>query len=177
MNYTINKTDIIKNLNYSFFSLGVLSLLYFFTSLSFTINYLMVILFFLLPVFIVLFLFIDYILNSTKGIIEISKDYIKIKDRLNSQEINKKEIIGVFIYGAPSIKRKSSFRIMPFECFHYVEIEIKNKPNIYISSLSCYNLYNKIEKEPLLIDLIKHKKEGLLKQGNWINSIFLNKLD
>lgn len=123
---------------------------------------------------IVLFLMIDYLLNTTKGDFIITDEYI-LND-VNDIEIVKEEIKEVIVFGAPSISRKSSFKLLPFEGFHYVKIICKNNV-IIMSSLLDFNLYEKISKERIFKNKIKFNKKGLTGRGSWINSIYLNELD
>ncbi|MEM6815881.1 MAG: hypothetical protein AAF600_16090 [Bacteroidota bacterium] len=118
----------------------------------------------------------DYIKNATKGSILIGANQIEIIDSNCSEVISKNEIKSVIVFCPPSVKRRSDFKLLPFEAFHYIEIKCRHRPNIIITSLCDYNLYETITKETLFEEILFFNRAGLSGNGSLINSIWLNKL-
>ena len=179
MTYKINNKSIYNNLSFSFFSIlfGIICHLLVLMNIVNFIDLTSIWLFILLLIILVPLLLLDYLINTTKGEIQIASDRLLIKDRGNEKQFRKEEIKKVTIYAAPSWNRKSTMRLLPFEDFHYVAINLKDKDTIYITSLSDHNLYTNIKKEELFTGLIYLHKKGLTGNGSTINSIFWNKLD
>lgn len=114
--------------------------------------------------------------NSYKGEITISSDEIILFEEDKKDVINKEDIIKVTLFAAPSVRRRSTFRLLPFEAFYYVTIQIKNHDDIIITTLSDYNLYENIRKEEIFKNKLYISKKGLTGNGSLINSIFWSKL-
>lgn len=177
MTYTIKSKEILKNLSFTFFLLvfGLICFYYnFLNSTVFDIRIIIVIIGIL--VMLTVLLLLDYLKNSTKGTIKIGDSEIEVIHSNGSTLIYRKNIISVTLYGAPSVNRKSDFRLLPFEAFHYVEVKCLNHPNILITSLSDYRLYENIAKEKIFKGFLEFNKGGLTGRGSIINSIWWNKL-
>lgn len=178
MIYKINKENIIKNIADSFFIIlfGIICQIisYYYNGFIDIIFILVIILILLL---IVVFLLIDYSLFSTKQIITINDKGIEVanNDKIINQ-IDKTVIKKVIIFGAPSIHRNSTFRLLPFENFHYVKIIINDNESIYISSLSDYYLHLSIREHIIFKDKVIFMNNGFTKNGMFINSIWWNNL-
>ncbi len=176
MKYKINKKDIFKNLSFSYFLIAVgiiyqIISFYFIDSMDMLVAYL----FIAILLGVVCFLFIDYLLNSYKGEIAIDSDRIILNEEDNMVVINKEDVIKVILFAAPSVKRKSTFRLLPFEAFYYVTIKCKNHDDIIITTLSDYNLYENIRKEEVFKNKIYISKKGFSGNGSLINSIIWTK--
>lgn len=163
MKYKVKGNIIFKHLSFTIFLIFVLIFAFIYDAF---ISDLMggldiYIIFISIQVLIVLLLLLDYKVNSTRGEVIIKDDVIKTNDFF----INKEDVLSIEIYGAPSVYRKSSFKLLPFECFHYVKI-VSNKKAIYISSLSDFNLYQNILKEKIFKGKIICNKKGLSNRGS-----------
>ncbi len=177
MTYEINNKEIIKNFSFCFFLLGSgIAFEYFNRHYYDVFDIKIIAIIILCLIFICLLLFIDYFNNSTREKIKIGDSEIEVINSGDSTFIYRKDIKSVTLYGSPSINRKSDFRLLPFEAFHYVEVKCLNHPNIIITSLSDFRLYENIAKEKVLKGLLQFNKGGLTGRGSLINSIWWNKL-
>ncbi len=178
MIYRVTKNVIFQNLSYTFFAIGVAVLFGVLQEYKILLFDMRIIYFITAIVLLIALLqLFDYLKYLTKGEIKIDPEGIRILDRNLEKFIPKEDIVGVTVYGAPSIKRKSMFRLLPFEAFHYVDIECKSGENIIITSLSDYYLYWDICKEKIFNDKLQFNKGSLTSRGNMINSIFWNRME
>lgn len=176
--YKINKKDIFKNLIYPVFLiiLVIVFSIYCYNYSEFNSGNNLVIILISIQLILTAFLFIDYLTKSTKDIIHIDKDLIVVEKDGFEERINKASVVKAVIYAVPSINRDSNFRIFPFESFHYVHIQIEGSNDIYITSLSKYDLYKSLKKEPIFTDKLYFDKGGLFRNGSALNSIWFNNL-
>tara|TARA_R100000935_G_scaffold1439_1_gene4513 strand:+ start:65127 stop:65660 length:534 start_codon:yes stop_codon:yes gene_type:complete len=123
-----------------------------------------------------LFLLVDYLIHKTSGVFHFHKDTIELQIKNSLKIIRSEEISKVVIYGSPAVYKKENVFFLPFTCFHYAEIQLNDTSNLYVTSLSNYRLYQKLEKEPILQKKLYLKKGGWLKRGELFNSIWLNNL-
>ena len=127
-------------------------------------------LFYLIPMFIVVILLWDYYFHTKGQKVFFSDEDIVVKIVKGEKKYEKSNIEKVTIYAAPSFRRNSTFRLLPFEVFHFVEIKMnRGKGVIYITSLSDSELYYSIQQQSILKGKIYYKK-GLF------NSIFWSRL-
>ncbi len=178
MIYRINRTDIFKNLKYSI-SILIFAICCFLVNIIWEHIFDMRMILFLtaLQLLVVVLLFIDYLKNSSKGQIIIEHNQITIQEKTVKTIVLKKDIEEVIVYGAPSVRRKSMFRLLPFEAFHYVDIKGENFKSIILTSLSDYRLYWNISKEPIFKGKLKFYRGDKIASGSLFNSIFWNSLE
>ena len=178
MVYQKNSRDILRCLSFSFYLiLFAFGCHLYNVNLHYSIDMRVILLLVGLPVLLSILLLIDYNQNATKGIIELSLDEIAVRSSSSKLRIPKNEIISARVYGSPSIKRKSFFRVMPWEAFHYVEIVHGQGQSIIITSLSDYGLYWSLSKEPILRGKLTINNEGSSSIWRFFNSITWNKMD
>lgn len=176
--FKINIKSIYKNLSFGIFLIIfvlVVGIVPNFYNISFSYSFIIIVVSILVSL--VIILFFDYRINSTKNEVEIFDDKILVKSKgVIIEEVSKQRIKKVIIHASPSIRRKSSFFLFPFEMFHFVKILKDDETSIYISSLSDIKLYEKINGMPIFKNNLVLKKNGLTGNGSFINSIFLDKM-
>jgi len=176
MTYRRNKKAILKCLEFSF-SLLTLPIVCYFINRNYGtfVDMRMIFVLTMVPVFLSILLLIDYYFNETKGTIILRTDNIEILNNTEHRILDGELISQAVVYGTPSVYRKSFFRVLPMEAFHYVDISLKNGESIFITSLSDFELYWKLLDEPILKGKLFLFKGGWLKKGELINSIWLNR--
>ncbi len=175
--YRINIKSVCKNLGFSFFIiLAFISIVLYAYVNQVEVNVTLMSIFFLSPVLIACFLLIDYYVNANNEVRLFDERIEIINNKKEKVVFNKEEIVGLKIYICPSMNRKSSFQLMPFEQFHFIELIFINNTKFYISSLSDENLYNTIQKNKIFKNKINIVNRGIFDLGYLINSIYFLKI-
>ncbi|MDG3581266.1 hypothetical protein [Galbibacter pacificus] len=137
MVYKINKKAVLKNLDYIIFITivyAVIVLYYEDYKVAYTINAFT--LFYLIPLIVVIFLFWDYYFHTKGQKVFFSDENIVVKTAKVDKKYEKSDVEKVTLYAAPSFRRNSTFRLLPFEAFHFVEIKMNSSKGGYI-----YNIF------------------------------------
>jgi hypothetical protein len=97
-----------------------------------------ILLFWILSVLPVLYLHLEYYTHN-KGVeweIDSWKKEVRYTDKEGvTAQYNFEDLKEIIVYMAPSWHRKSNFKIMPFEQYHYARIKTKSGKEIIITSL------------------------------------------
>ncbi len=171
MELKISTRFIYKNLGFTFFYIIVnLILLYYYdigNNLKILIIHSTIV---GTPLILALFCFFDYLRFETNRLIIIEDEMLYIEKKGVKRQIYSDQIKEVKLCAAPVFYRNSTFRLLPFEVFHYAEVKVKNQPSVYLTSLSDTELFHMIQEEPLFKGKITYKK-------SLFNSIMWNGLD
>ena len=171
--YRINIKSVYKNLEFSLFIIVAFFGVYFFLErvVGKEVNIFLLMLFFFSPLLVVVYLFVDYFLNSTKKEIRVFDDYIEVHSNSSNKEvIHREDLKEVYFYVSPSVYKQSSFQLLPFEGFHFLRITYGNDKKLYITSLSDWELFKNTKEYPIFKGKVKVKNSSI------INSIFWNSI-